>query len=64
MNGVDPEAWLTWVLTHIADHKINFIHELLPWKWHEAFKSTAVTPDGYTPTIKPKHDPACDQPVA
>ena len=23
MNGVDPEAWLTWVLTHVADHKIK-----------------------------------------
>ncbi len=33
MNGVDPEAWLTWVLTHIADHKINRINELAPWNW-------------------------------
>lgn len=33
MNGVDPEAWLTWVLTHIADHKINRIDELAPWNW-------------------------------
>ncbi len=35
MNGVDPEAWLTWVLTHIADHKINRIDELLPWNWQK-----------------------------
>lgn len=33
MNGVDPEAWLTWVLTHVADHKINRIDELMPWNW-------------------------------
>lgn len=33
MNRVDPEAWLTWVLAHIADHKINRIDELLPWNW-------------------------------
>jgi transposase len=33
MNAVDPEAWLTWVLTHIADHKINRIDELAPWNW-------------------------------
>mgnify|MGYP001627900542 FL=1 len=33
MNRVDPEAWLTWVLTHIADHKINRIDELAPWSW-------------------------------
>lgn len=36
MNGVDPEAWLTWVLTHIANHKINRIDELLPWRWQKA----------------------------
>jgi len=33
MNKVDPEAWLTWVLTHVADHKINRIDELMPWYW-------------------------------
>lgn len=31
MNRVDLEAWLTWVLTHIADHKINRIYELALW---------------------------------
>lgn len=31
LNGVDPQAWLTWVLDRIADHKINRIDELLPW---------------------------------
>ncbi|MEQ8730131.1 MAG: transposase [Silicimonas sp.] len=35
MNRIDPEAWLTWVLTHIADHKINRIDELAPWHWHQ-----------------------------
>jgi transposase len=33
MNNVDPEAWLTWVLTHIADHKINRLEGLTPWNW-------------------------------
>jgi transposase len=33
MNRVDPEGWLTWVLTHIADHKINRIDNLAPWNW-------------------------------
>ncbi len=33
MNGVNPEAWLTWVLERIADHKINRIDELVPWNW-------------------------------
>jgi len=33
MNNVNPEAWLTWVLTHVEDHKINRIDELMPWSW-------------------------------
>lgn len=35
LNGVDPQAWLTDVLTRIADHKINRIDELLPWSMHD-----------------------------
>ena len=31
MNNVDPEAWLTWVLQRLPDHKINRIEELMPW---------------------------------
>ena len=33
MNNVDPEAWLTWVLQRLPDHKINSIDELMPWHW-------------------------------
>jgi transposase len=33
LNSVDPQAWLTDVLTRIADHKINRIDELLPWHY-------------------------------
>ncbi len=33
LNGVDPQAWLTDVLTRIADHKINKVDELLPWRY-------------------------------
>ena len=33
LNTVDPQAWLTWVLGRIADHKINRIDELLPWNY-------------------------------
>ena len=36
LNGVDPQAWLTNVLTRIADHKINRIDELLPWRYDQA----------------------------
>jgi hypothetical protein len=33
LNNIDPQAWLTDILTRIPDHKINKIHELLPWNW-------------------------------
>jgi len=33
LNGVDPQVWLTDVLSRIADHKINRIDELLPWNY-------------------------------
>lgn len=33
MNNIDPEAWLTWVLQRLPDHKINRIDELMPWNW-------------------------------
>ena len=36
LNGVDPEAWLTHVLTVIADHPVNRIGELLPWNFQPA----------------------------
>jgi len=31
LNGVDPEAYMTAVLSRIADHLINRIGDLLPW---------------------------------
>jgi len=33
MNNVNPEAWLTWVLTNIADHKVTDLEALTPWNW-------------------------------
>jgi hypothetical protein len=29
----NTDAWLTDVITRIADHPINKIDELLPWRW-------------------------------
>ncbi len=33
LNNVDPQAWLTWVLERIADHKINKLDDLMPWNY-------------------------------
>jgi transposase len=31
LNGVDPEARLRHLLTHIADHPLNRVDDFLPW---------------------------------
>ena len=33
MNNLDPQAWLTDVLSRIAEHPAHKIDELLPWNW-------------------------------
>ena len=33
LNSVDPQAWRTDTLNRIADHKINRVDELPPWKY-------------------------------
>jgi transposase len=33
LNDIDPEAWLADVVARIADHPINRLDDLLPWKW-------------------------------
>ena len=33
LNGIDPQAWLTWGLAQIADHKITRLDELMPWRY-------------------------------
>jgi hypothetical protein len=31
LNGIDPQACLRHVLTHIADYPVNRVSDLLPW---------------------------------
>lgn len=31
LNGIDPQAYLRHVLTHIADYPVNRVGDLLPW---------------------------------
>jgi hypothetical protein len=33
MNGVDPQAWLADILSHITAHPAHRLNELLPWNW-------------------------------
>ncbi|WP_155276918.1 IS66 family transposase, partial [Pantoea ananatis] len=32
LNGVDPEAWLRYMLEHIQDWPVNRLRDLLPWE--------------------------------
>lgn len=45
LNGIDPRAYLTHVLTRIADHPINRIDELLPWRVAGPLQTPAKPPD-------------------
>jgi len=38
MNDVNPQDWLTHVLSNIADHKVNKLHELFPQNFIEKFQ--------------------------
>lgn len=41
LNGIDPEAYLHYVIERIADHKANRIDELLPWNVAPLLPATA-----------------------
>lgn len=45
LNGVDSEAWLRYVLSHIQDWSVNRLRDLLLWK--ADLTSADLTRPGY-----------------
>ena len=43
LDGIDPQARLTDILGRIADHRINRIDELLPWRWCQTGRAQTST---------------------
>lgn len=42
MNGVDPQAWLTDILSRIAAHPVHRLDELVPWNWRAMGSASAA----------------------
>jgi hypothetical protein len=46
LSNIDPEHYLRSILTQIADHPINRIAELLPWRWAGKTDAKHARPTG------------------
>lgn len=44
LNSLDPEAYLRYVLTHIADHPISHVDQLLPWNAAVHLQESSIAP--------------------
>ena len=42
LNGLDPEAYLRHVLERVAEHPIDRIDELLPWRVADTLRPASV----------------------
>jgi transposase len=53
LNGVDPQAYLAYILARIAiGHPINRLDGLLPWTWRKTtLDSTTAAPAVTAPTL-------------
>jgi hypothetical protein len=43
LNGIDPEAYLRFVIGRIAEHPVNRIDELLPWAVADQISPASTT---------------------
>lgn len=44
LNGVEPEAWLRYVLGHIQEWPVNRLRDLLQWKSDLTFAYASIRP--------------------